>query len=185
MEIIKRTDSGRAGGGKLNRSETVTVRLDPKLNYLCELAARAQRRTKSSFIEWAVAEAMGKVLLPEVREYVDSDDYREVSISERAGKLWHVDEPDRVVALALEAPALLNHEEQVIWKLLRENGFIWKGKYLSKGEWSWSTNEESLIRDRLRNHWSTFQQVAREELPPSSLPVWKETRDDPDDVIPF
>lgn len=43
---------------KLNRSETVTVRLDPRLNYLTELAGRAQRRTKSSFIEWAIKEAI-------------------------------------------------------------------------------------------------------------------------------
>lgn len=43
---------------KLNRSETVTVRLDPRLNYLAELAGRAQRRTKSSFIEWAVQQAI-------------------------------------------------------------------------------------------------------------------------------
>lgn len=43
---------------KLNRTETVTARLDPKLNYLCELASRAQRRTKSSFIEWAIQEAL-------------------------------------------------------------------------------------------------------------------------------
>ncbi len=45
-------------GGKLSRTETVTVRLDPRLNYLCELAGRAQRRTKSGFIEWAVQRAI-------------------------------------------------------------------------------------------------------------------------------
>lgn len=43
---------------KVRRSETVTVRLDPRMNYLAELAARSQRRTKSSFIEWAVQEAI-------------------------------------------------------------------------------------------------------------------------------
>ena len=35
----------KSGGGKLSRSETVTVRLDPKLRYLAELAARIHRRT--------------------------------------------------------------------------------------------------------------------------------------------
>ena len=39
----------KGGGGKLARSETVTVRLDPKLRYLAELAARIQRRSVSSF----------------------------------------------------------------------------------------------------------------------------------------
>lgn len=32
----------RGGGSKLIRSETVTVRLDPKLRYLASLAARKQ-----------------------------------------------------------------------------------------------------------------------------------------------
>src|SRR4051794_21564371 len=67
--------SSNRGGAKLNRSETVTVRLDPKLNYLCELAARAQRRTKSSFIEWAVADSLRNVILPEVYSW-DEDSAR-------------------------------------------------------------------------------------------------------------
>ena len=54
---------------KLNRSETVTVRLDPRLNYLAELAGRAQRRTKSSFIEWAVQEAVRSLGLPDLMEW--------------------------------------------------------------------------------------------------------------------
>ncbi len=44
----------KGGGGKLSRSEVVTVRLDPKLRFAADLAARKQRRTLSSFIEWAV-----------------------------------------------------------------------------------------------------------------------------------
>ena len=43
--------TAKGGGAKLSRSETVTVRLDPKLRYLAELGARSQRRTVSSFIE--------------------------------------------------------------------------------------------------------------------------------------
>lgn len=50
---------------KLNRSETVTVRLDPRLNYLTEIAGRSQRRTKSSFVEWAVQEAIRKLGIDE------------------------------------------------------------------------------------------------------------------------
>ena len=53
----------KGGGGKLARSETVTVRLDPKLRYLAELAARKQRRTVSSFIEWAVEQSFSGVNL--------------------------------------------------------------------------------------------------------------------------
>ena len=163
----------RRGGAKLSRSETVTVRLDPKLNYLCELAARVQRRTKSSFIEWAIADSLGSVELPEVTSHGDSySDIREVTLKEKASELWHVDEPDRVAALAMIAPALLSHDEQLIWRLVRENGYLWKGKYDKHDQWSWDVSEDSLIRDRLRDYWDIFKGAALEELPKDKLPTW-------------
>jgi hypothetical protein len=185
MEIIK-AESTRSGGGKLNRSETVTVRLDPKLNYLCELAARAQRRTKSSFIEWAVAEALGSVVLPEVKEQTDIGTFSDVTLREWASTLWQVDEPDRIVSLALKAPALLNHEEQLVWRLVRENGYFWKGQHnKTSGEWIWALSEGTIIRDRLRLHWPTFLDVARGLKSADMLPTWRKNQDDLDDDIPF
>ena len=163
----------KKGGAKLSRSETVTVRLDPKLNYLCELAARAQRRTKSSFIEWAIADSLGSVALPEVTAYDDSSD---VTLKEKASELWRVDEADRVAALALIAPALLTHEEQLIWRLIRENGLLWRGHYDTQDEWSWNVSEEKLIQDRLRDHWEVFKAVALGGLPKSKLPSWQKKK---------
>jgi hypothetical protein len=183
--------SVKKGGGKLNRSETVTVRLDPKLNYLCELGARAQRRTKSSFIEWAVADSLRSVTLPEVTEYGESfGEVRSVNLQEKASLLWHVDEADRIAALALTAPALMTHDEQLIWRLVRENGFLWRGRYNSRDEWSWDANEDNLIRDRLREHWDTFKSVAAGEKDGASLPSWVKQKfsgsfGDLDSDVPF
>jgi uncharacterized protein (DUF1501 family) len=53
-----RGNLGLDGGKAPVESDTVTIRLDPRLNYLAELAGRAQRRSKSSFIQWAVQEAL-------------------------------------------------------------------------------------------------------------------------------
>ncbi|MDG2004107.1 MAG: hypothetical protein P8J20_12330 [Novosphingobium sp.] len=185
---MAKSPKAKTGGAKLNRTETVTVRLDPKLNYLCELASRAQRRTKSSFIEWAVADALKRVELPEVCEYdAENDNLRAPTISEKSADLWHVDEPDRLVALAINAPALLTHGEQIIWKLIQENGHFWKGKFNSFGEWAWEPRAQGIVRDRLREHWETLKSVASEEMPISSLPSWRKTNptDDLDDDIPF
>ena len=55
--------SKKGGGGNLARSQVVTVRFDPKLKFAAEMAARQQRRTISSFIEWAVDEALTNVKL--------------------------------------------------------------------------------------------------------------------------
>lgn len=48
------------GGGKLSRSEVVSIRLDPRLRFGAEMAAAKCRRTLSSFTEWAIEEALKK-----------------------------------------------------------------------------------------------------------------------------
>jgi len=186
-------DMGAAGGkrpklsgGRLNRSETVSVRLDPKLNYLCELAARAQRRSKSSFVEWAIENSLASVIVPGTAESF-ADDNR--SIAALAEELWDTDEPDRLVMLAFNAPALMTHEEQVIWKLVRENGFLWKGSYENKpdGQWTWRVQPISLNKERLRHHWEVFVDVATGEKDTTALPTWTKTNPNPPDPdeIPF
>jgi hypothetical protein len=158
----------RKGGSKLARSETVTVRLDPKLRYLAELAARKQRRSLSSYIEWAVEDSLARVPLRE-------DMNNRASVGDESSYLWDVDEADRFARLALRYPDLLTHEEQVRWKLIRENGLLWRGSYAT-GKWSWSVDEGSLIFDRLREHWAKFCSVAESGSGHDTLPSWAKTK---------
>src|ERR1700682_2861460 len=104
----KRGSRSRSGG-KLTRSEAIGVRLDPKLKYLAEIAARHQRRTLSSFIEWAIEESLHHCRLSGTSM---------ANIADEASQLWDVDESDRFVRLAFNHPELLNYEEQRLWKLI-------------------------------------------------------------------
>ena len=117
----------KRGGGNLARTETVTVRLDPRLNYLCELAARSQRRTKSSFVEALIDSAMKEVVL--YQRTVRHDEFRteiqDVTIAEVANDLWSVREHERLIALVIHAPELMTYEEQTIWALIKENPKLW------------------------------------------------------------
>ena len=158
----------RGGGSELSRSATVTVRLDPKLRYLAGLAARKQRRTLSSFIEWSIEESLKHVAL---RDY-DEHGKDSAPISGQAEKLWDVDEADRFVKLAMSYPELLNHHEQVVWKLVRENGHLWRGKEDKAGVWQWQTSPNKFIPERLREHWETFNKIARGEVSRLALPRW-------------
>lgn len=160
---------GIGGGSKLNRSETVTIRLDPKLRYLTELAARKQRRTVSSFIEWAIERALDSVVLRESGDYRDNGGEL---LGGCAQELWDTDEADRLVKLALKYPELLNHEEQILWKLIKDFGLLWKGSYDNDGYFKWELKEETCLFPRLRKHWDTFKQVASGEADKSSLPQW-------------
>jgi len=189
-------DKRKTGGGKLSRSETVTVRLDPKLRYLAELAAKKQRRTLSSFIEWAIEDALGRVTIYEGTGYNDDHDR---SVGQEAAQLWDVDDADRFAKLAVRYPDLLTHEEQVLWKLIKENGRIWLGNWRGPDDtWQWKVQESSLMFDELRKHWETFKKVASGESPKSDLPTWPKSQhaggkkppaksgfDNFDDDIPF
>lgn len=187
-------DKRKAGGGKLSRSETVTVRLDPKLRYLAELAARKQRRTLSSYIEWAIEDSLGRVHLREGSGY--NNDYG-TTVADDAATLWDVDDADRFAKLALRYPDMLTHEEQIRWKLIRENGSLWRGNFHKRTEeWTWAIDESSLIFDRLREGWSKFCAVANGDADKSILPSWVKKNpkaetskasgfDDLDDDIPF
>jgi hypothetical protein len=105
--------AAKSGGGKLSRSEVVTVRLDPKTRYLAELAARRQRRTLSSYIEWVIAENLDM--------FVDWEPSRSgVDAQLLAERFWDVDDCDRLVKLALYDNSLLNFREQVLWKRIQE-----------------------------------------------------------------
>src|SRR5262245_48553034 len=92
----------RGGGSKLNRTATVTLRLDPRLRYLTELAARKQRRTVSSFVEWSIEQALVHVIL---------DENKNVTVPAASVELWDPEEADRFVKLALSYPQLLTYEE--------------------------------------------------------------------------
>lgn len=184
-EANERVRGKRGGGGKLSRSETVTVRLDPKLNYLCELAARAQRRTKSSFIEWAIENVLERVEVP----VADALGAGTRSVSEMASTFWDIDEPDRLVNLAQNSPALLTHDEQVIWKIILNNGLFWHGKYDDDGDWVYSHRHASLLN--ITKHWDDIKMVAAGEMAATDLPkvAKKETSvpfdTDLDDDLPF
>src|ERR1700722_17561165 len=114
---------GRTRSGK-TKSETISVRLDPKLRYLVELAARRQRRTISSFVAWAVEDSLSRVLITE--EVDPRGNSVGKSIGEVAMALWDPEGPERLVRLALQYPELLNYHEQILWRLIRENRYLWK-----------------------------------------------------------
>ena len=164
----------KGGGGKLSRSETVTVRLDPKLRYLAEHAARLHRRTLSSYIEWSIKMTLDA-------EELRNENGIRTTIGTEAEHLWDVDEADRFAKLALGYPHLLTHEEQVRWKLVRECGYLWRGNRGpdGDGEWQWRVTERSLCFDRLRDNWELFCAVANGDRPARDLPSLEEPSQPP------
>jgi hypothetical protein len=159
---------------------------------LAELAARKQRRPLSSYVEWAIERSLSQVHLEE-----EFNNTVSVTDAERTRHLWDLDEADRIVRLAMTYPELLTYEEQMVWKLIRENGLLWKGKYVGDPpQWTWQVQESSIILDRLRENWPILLAVANGSRPRTDLPTWEKTKpktllsggrvaDIIDDDIPF
>jgi hypothetical protein len=168
----------RKGGARLNRSETVTVRLDPELRYLAELAARKQRRTLSSFIEWGVEESLRHVYLQEIWNPMTRTMLR-TSLADKAAELWDVGEMERFFRLALRYPELLHHEEQVLWKLLRHYALLWLGRETAFEELTEDLNIlVTRMALRIGPYWEAFKQVAAGEADKSILPAWAEYKEE-------
>ncbi|MGH8647385.1 MAG: hypothetical protein ACREX4_24160 [Gammaproteobacteria bacterium] len=173
--------------GLPNRTVVIGVRLEPKLRYLAEIAARKHRRSLNSFIEWAIEDSLNRVYL---HESVAFNGQHNRTVADEAANLWDVDDPDRFAKLAVRYPDMLTHEEQVLWKLIRENGYLWRGKFHNDtGEWTWKIEENSLVFERLRERWDTFTAVAKGEADKGTLPTWPrkkpEEEEFDDDDIPF
>lgn len=107
-------------GSKLNRTEVVTIRLDPRLRFIVELAARKERRTVSSFVEWCIETALDANL--GFRDFREEQPMRakELSALLAGNLLWDVEEADRFVNQACAYPETLNVEDQRLWKVIME-----------------------------------------------------------------
>jgi len=101
-------------GGKLARTEITTVRFDPKLKYLAELISRKQRRTLSSFTEWAIEQILKteKIGTP-----IGSE--KAITVWDAQDFIWDTDEIDRFIKLVRFFPELMIFEEQQLWKLIK------------------------------------------------------------------
>lgn len=165
----------RKGGEDTSvRTKVVGVRLEPKLRYLAELAARKQRRSLSSFIEWAVEESLSRVLL---YEGSGQDEDLSRSVADEAAELWDADDAERFARLAMTHEDLLTHDEQLLWKVIKDRGLMSVGGYSRYGgsapDWA---KLDQLVFPQLREHWEMFRRVASGEASRDDLPTWSPIR---------
>ncbi len=109
------TEKNRKAKATGPRTEVFAMRLDPKLKYLAEIAARKQRRSLANFIEWSLEQSLRAVVLLESEDF--NGQYNR-SVLDEANKLWDLEPSERLIKLAENYPDLLSYEEQLIWKAI-------------------------------------------------------------------
>jgi len=143
-------------GGKLKRSESVTVRLSGRTKYGAELAGMKKRRTVSSYVETVIEKSFKNTRI-EVFD-VDGKERSEIAIDELLHTLWDIDESKRFILRAFHCPWLLNEEEEILFNKIKENGAFWEGSIKptsdNKGvDWKWTTSLGCVNFESLRDHW--------------------------------
>jgi hypothetical protein len=144
----------KGGGSTLKRTEVIQVRLDPRLRYAAEVAARQHRTTLSSYIERAVAKAVNAETV-----YPASVMDEPIPLEEIVHRTWDVAEADRFVLFANLCPALLNIEEQQIWKEIRERPELWKDHQArpATGPQKAPLDTEQFDFQKLRKEWQSLR----------------------------
>jgi len=94
------------------RTEVFALRLDPKLKYLAELAARKQHRSLANFVEWALDSALRTTVI---------DEKTGKKVWEEAETLWDISEPGRFFRLLETHPELLSYEEQKLFFTIKNH----------------------------------------------------------------
>ncbi len=110
---------------KPTRSETLGLRLDPRLKFALELLSREQRRSISGTVEWCVERALRS-------EHTEAIDSGEWTFEEMTYRIWDVDPLRQMVNLCAIAPKLATFEELQKYRILTLTSDLWRNPRATK-----------------------------------------------------
>lgn len=101
---------GRKAKPAAEKPTQLTIRMPPKLKLGLELLARAQHRSLSQAVEWALNAGLSKFQLA-------NDGYYS-SLAALLDDLWDFTPPQRAATLLIHAPELLSYEDRIAAELV-------------------------------------------------------------------
>lgn len=124
------------------RTEVFALRLDPKLKYLAELAARKQRRSLASYVESAIDAGLRATVI---------DDKTGKKVWEEAEVLWDISEHNRFFRLLEAHPELLSYDEQHILFTIKNHVIVDYPEY--NLPFGFCTDKGELLKRGIANCW--------------------------------
>lgn len=108
-------------GGRLNRSEIVQARLNPKIRFAADLVSRYERQTLSSLIESSL-----DLYLTTCKIGINiKNSYEKLSVKEAVELLWSPDEAIRFIKIASSLSELLTNQEADLWLFILDTQYFW------------------------------------------------------------
>lgn len=97
------------------KTETLTLRLDPKVKLMIELISRVRRQSITGVVEAAIEEIAFDLDVP----FVSNELPGAQSVTTAVSEIWSTDESERFVNLCFHLPSLITYEEQRIWETIK------------------------------------------------------------------
>jgi len=143
------------------------LRIDPRIKYGIDLAARIQKRTVTGVVEWAVERALADVHMPPdvFREHQVPDAPTDLA-SHLDDMLWSTNEGVRLVLLASRFPSLLTYDETLIWETVKLSPPFWRVLPASPEE---CTPWENARLDVIAEHWDKVLKLVAERKELSAI----------------
>jgi hypothetical protein len=163
---MDRTQQFKARNAVVVRSETVTFRLDARLKFLADLAARSQGRKLGNFVEMAVENALQTVVIVDERELNAGTEgvYSPMhgkTLADVADSLWSRNEAIRFLNVFHTVPWLLTDGESKLLRILQHSDYF---APLVKGA-------RILHSGRIQEHWTVLAAIRDGEANVYILPV--------------
>lgn len=147
----------KSGQGS-RKTETLTLRLDPKVKMMIELISRIRRRSITGVVEAAIEEVAYDTGVP----YFDDGRINNHPLGSILSDVWSTDESERFINMSYRFPTLLTYEEQRIWETIKSSAV-----FLRSASTSLSTDWEieaigALDREMIRRYWDLLLEHVEE-----------------------
>ena len=99
------------------KTEVITLRLNAKVKFGLELAARIGHRSVAQTVEMSIAQLLDGTPSPPLL-------YKGADIRELINRLWSPHRGARLLRMVLQAPELLNPDEELMWNKIARTGHL-------------------------------------------------------------
>lgn len=104
------------------KTETLTLRLDPKVKMMIEIISRIRRQSITGVVEAAIEEIAFDLDTP----YFDDGETHNCSLGAIFSEVWSSDESERFINMCHRLPSLMTYEEQRIWETIKSSKSFWE-----------------------------------------------------------
>lgn len=134
------------------KTETLTLRLDPKVKFMIELIARIRRQSITAVVEAAIEETAFDLDAP----FFSDGKAETLSLSLAVTEVWSTDESERFINQCYHMPSLLTYEEQRVWETILASPFLLAGESTVMDTFWEIEGFGRLDRFKIRRFWSNL-----------------------------